>query len=43
MRKSHKMDENRQKMEEIICEDISEEELALFMRVIKKMQDNLSL
>lgn len=39
----HKMDENRQKMEEIVCDDISDEELALFMKVIKKMQDNLSL
>ena len=39
----HKLDENRQKMEEIVCAELSEEELALFMKVVKKMQNNLTL
>ncbi|MGN0152957.1 MAG: MarR family winged helix-turn-helix transcriptional regulator [Lachnospiraceae bacterium] len=39
---ARKMEQGRDNMEQKVCKGLTEEELTLFFRVIKKMQDNLA-
>lgn len=38
---THKMEQAREEMEQKVCEGLTKEEISLFFRIIKKMQDNL--
>lgn len=38
---THKMEQGREEMERKVCEGLTKEEISLFFRIIKKMQDNL--
>lgn len=39
---THKMEQGKEYMEQKVCEGLTKEEIALFFRIVKKMQDNLS-
>lgn len=38
----HEMQQGREYMEKKVCHGLTEEEITLFFRIVKKMQDNLS-